>query len=127
MSGVLPRILPCMRLHVSGDFYSESYIASWAVICLDFPQTRFWSYTRSWIVPDLLKPLETLRRLGNFEILASTDETMPLPPRGWRTAFVDSDPRAKGFHCRSGQESKSCSQCGYCFAPGEGNVILPVR
>ena len=29
VTGVLPRILPCMRLHVSGDFHSQMYARAW--------------------------------------------------------------------------------------------------
>jgi hypothetical protein len=35
--GTLPRILPCMRIHVSGDFWSREYIQAWTTICQAFP------------------------------------------------------------------------------------------
>ena len=123
--GILPRILPCMRIHVSGDFFDGNYIESWIKICNAFPQTKFWSYTRSWIVPELLEPLGQLRKLSNTEIFASTDPTMPFPPDGWRIAFIKSDKRAKGISC-SQQEGllESCIKCGYCFRKEKGDVIL---
>lgn len=41
LTGLLPRILPCMRIHVSGDFHSAQYCDGWRQICAGFPQTRF--------------------------------------------------------------------------------------
>ena len=52
--GILPRILPAFRIHVSGDFWSKEYIQSWIRICKAFPQTRFWGYTRSWMIQELV-------------------------------------------------------------------------
>ena len=126
--GILPRILPCMRIHVSGDFFSPEYIDSWIEICAAFPQTKFWTYTRSWMVPELLGPLERLRMLPNVELFASTDPTMPLPPTGWRIAFIEKDPRAKGLICPQ-QEGflSSCLNCGYCFQKQKGDVIFKVH
>ncbi len=125
MTGVLPRILPCMRIHVAGDFFGSEYIKAWKRICSAFPQTRFWAYTRSWAVPHLLPALETLRACPNVELLASTDSTMPLPPKGWRVAFVQSDPRASGLSCKEqSQQEASCLACGYCFRQSTGNVVF---
>ena len=128
MIGILPRIMPCMRLHVSGDFSDAAYIAAWEAICRAFPQTRFWSYSRSYTVPKLLGPLERLASLKNVNLFASTDPTMPLPPNGWRVAFIDSDPRAKGILCpeQTGQVA-SCLDCGYCFQRNQGHVIFRVH
>ncbi len=128
LTGVLPRILPCMRIHVSGDFHSSPYIDAWWSICAAFPQTRFWAYTRSWAAPHLLPKLEALRACPNIEILASTDPAMPLPPEGWRVAFVQSDPRARGLLCKEqSQQEASCLECGYCFREGAGNVVFKVH
>lgn len=125
MIGVLPRILPCMRIHVSGDFFNVEYINAWIRISSAFPQTIFWTYTRSWTVPELLDPLNRLQSLPNFQLLASTDPTMPLPPRDWRIAFLETDPRARGAVCtRCTDEQDSCLTCGYCFRHDKGNIIL---
>jgi len=128
MIGVLPRILPCFRIHVSGDIFSKDYAETWKKICQAFPQTNFWSYTRSWSVPSLLPALEELRDESNMNLLASTDPGMPLPPPGWRTAFIEGDPRATGMLC-SHQEAKadSCLACGYCFRQKSGNVIFRIH
>jgi len=45
MIGILPRIMPYFRIHVSGDMHSAAYIDAWVEICASLPQTRFWTYT----------------------------------------------------------------------------------
>jgi len=128
MIGVLPRIMPSFRVHVSGDFFSGSYVEAWMRICLEFPQSRFWAYTRSWTIAELRPSLDRLRALGNVNLFASTDQTMPLPPEGWRVAFVDTDPRAHGVLCsKQTEEDDSCLACGYCFREQAGNVIFRVH
>ena len=37
-----------VRLHSSGDFFSEEYIDFWKEIILEFPKVSFWGYTRTW-------------------------------------------------------------------------------
>ena len=128
MTGVLPRILPCVRIHVSGDFHSRSYVMAWKRICAAFPQTRFWAYTRSYVVPELSPALEQLRALDNVQVFASTDPTMPLPPDRWRVAFIETDPRATGVLCKEQtQQHESCLACGYCFREHAGNVVFKVH
>jgi hypothetical protein len=115
-----------VRIHVSGDFWSTEYIDAWTQICAAFPQTQFWAYTRSWAVAALLNALERLRALGNAHLFASTDPTMPLPPKGWRVAFIEGDGRAQGILCpqQTGQ-AKSCLTCGFCWRRGtDGDVIF---
>jgi len=128
LTGVLPRILPCMRIHVSGDFHNVRYCESWRHICAAFPQTSFWAYTRSWSVPALYPALNQLRALPNVELLASTDPTMPLPPKGWRTAFIETDARATGMLCKEQtQQQETCLACGYCFRNSKGDVTFKVH
>jgi hypothetical protein len=128
MIGVLPRITPFFRLHVSGDFFSAAYAAAWVRICESFPNTRFWSYTRSWAAKELLGPLEQLRDLPNVQLLASCDPTMPLPPEGWRVAFVSTDSRSTGPLCgHQAGTQENCLVCGYCLKRHHGHVIFGVR
>lgn len=128
MLGVIPRIAPCFRIHVSGDFAEKEYIEAWYRVCQGYPKTRFWSYSRSWAHSGLLAPLERLRSLPNVQLLASTDPTMPLPPAGWRVAFVDTDSRAGGMLCQEQMGGEdSCLACGYCFKQDEGDVVFRVH
>lgn len=36
-----------LRIHASGDFFSDEYIAMWHRICECFPDTVFWTYTKN--------------------------------------------------------------------------------
>jgi len=79
-------------------------------------------------VPTLRPGLENLRDLPNVQAFASTDLDMPLPPEGWRTAFLEIDPRANGLPCRHQQgEVASCLECGYCFREHGGNVVFQIH
>ncbi|MFC1735532.1 hypothetical protein ACFL1X_05405 [Candidatus Hydrogenedentota bacterium] len=128
MTGVLPRIMPAMRIHVSGDFHTAAYIKAWQSICQAYLQTRFWAYTRSWAVDELLPALEELRRLPNVQLFASLDPDMPHPPKDWRAAYVKTDKRAKGNPCSQQAGTKtSCLECGYCFRKKTGDVVFKVH
>ena len=124
----LPEDAKVVRIHVGGDFYDRHYVESWERICRARPATQFWAYTRSWSVPTLLPSLEKLRSLDNVELFASVDTDMPLPPSGWRTAFIEGDTRASGIICPHQQgRVASCLECGYCFAKKAGNVVFKVH
>ena len=126
--GALPADAPLVRVHVSGDFYSPEYAQSWIEVCKERPRTRFWAYTRSWVLASLRPALERLQSLPNVELLASLDPQMVLPPESWRAAFIDIDPRASGMACRHQQgEVDSCLECGYCFRENAGNVVFKVH
>ena len=105
------------------------------------PDTKFWAYTRSWNVPELLPHLETLRAMPNMQLFASCDTTMPMPPEDWRVGYIIGDDRFRGMPCleqacskecptdcagnpKKGHVSKlpDCKTCGYCPIKTRGNV-----
>lgn len=92
----IPDDCELLRIHVSGDFTSPSYIHNWFVQLNERPDVTAWAYTRSWRVPELLPHLELLRsNLPNLQLFASMDSsTVELPPAGWRRAWIDGDDRA---------------------------------
>jgi len=55
------------RLHYSGDFFSEDYTKAWAAVIKEFPNIRFWVYTRS----DLF--VEHLLGINNLTVYLSYD------------------------------------------------------
>lgn len=65
-----------VRLHSSGDFFSEEYIDFWKEIILEFPKVSFWGYTRTWNVPCLKDNVNELMNLNNMQLFASYDTTM---------------------------------------------------
>lgn len=124
----IPRDTPVLRIHVSGDFYDARYIYSWVTIARQRPRTKFWAYTRSWVVPALLPALERLRSLKNVHLFASVDLDMPDAPKLWRVAYLETDPRAKGLPClHQYGKAASCHECRYCFKPGKGSVIFKIH
>ncbi len=124
----LPEDTPLVRIHVGGDLYSIDYIQAWEEICHARPLTRFWSYTRSWTLSKMLPLLERLKDLPNVQLFASVDTDMPMPPMGWRKAFIAIDHRAEGIHCPHQQgKAESCLECGYCFKNNRGDVIFTVH
>ena len=44
---VLPKQAKAVRIHMSGDFYSQDYFDMWLGICKDHSQVEFWAYTKS--------------------------------------------------------------------------------
>jgi hypothetical protein len=94
----IPDDCKILRIHVSGDFTSPSYIHNWFVRLNERPDVRAFAYTRSWRVPELLPHLEELRKLPNMQLFASMDKsTTELPPADWRRAWIADDERLD--HC----------------------------
>lgn len=71
-----------LRVHTSGDFYGEKYIADWVDIVKQTPETAYYAYTRSWRVPRLMRQLDRLRRLPNMQLWWSSDSETGAPPEG---------------------------------------------
>ena len=68
-----------LRIHVSGDFYDESYVRSWIWIITKCPQTTFFAYTRSWRDPAILSALAELA--GSRTCTSGSARTPRLEPR----------------------------------------------
>jgi len=110
------------RVWVAGDFFLDIIDAGMEV-ARELPDWRFYTYTRSWRVPELLPRLGELRRLPNFVVYASTDDTSGPPPSGWLEAGVEFTYSKPSIKC---PELKSCEVCGYCIY-GRGHVYFSVR
>jgi hypothetical protein len=96
------RWVGCVRVHVSGDFYSADYVRAWVAVATACPATRFYAYTRSWRVPHIVPALAELARLRNVRLWYSCDRDTGIPDRvprrvklAWmQTAADDLPPRA---------------------------------
>jgi hypothetical protein len=85
------RWVGCVRIHVSGDFYSADYVRKWLAIARACPQTRFFGYTRSWRRPDIAEALAELARCKNVRLWYSCDRDTGIPdrlPRRVRLAWM---------------------------------------
>lgn len=115
-----------VRIHSSGDFFSNEYTDFWIKIIELSPNTLFWAYTRSWTIDFLLPKLNDLRSLNNIQLFASWDNTMKDPPKNWRLSVVydqGSQINFSGLVCpeQSGLVP-NCATCNYCIKKGTGNV-----
>lgn len=120
--------LVAVRIHSSGDFFSNEYIKMWHEIAIFCPNAHFWAYTRSWNESTLLKELEELQALENIQLFASWDHTMPEPPKEWRQSIVykpDTVSNHQGLICpeQSGN-SPNCISCKFCIRKGKENVLF---
>lgn len=43
----IPKKAKAVRIHMSGDFYSQDYFDMWLDICRKHPEVEFWAYTKS--------------------------------------------------------------------------------
>lgn len=79
-----------VRVHASGDFYSEEYVRKWIEITRRSPGITFFAYTRSWNKPEVLVALRELARMPNFVMWWSCDRETGAPPitPGVRRAFL---------------------------------------
>lgn len=122
----LPHDAKLIRIHVSGDFSSVGYIHGWWNLAAQYPWVKFWAYTRSWRVPDLLPALEDLRALPNVQLFASMDVSTPdLPPEGWRRAWIDGDPRAGEPVLMEAHGLTVLSQHNFVTVDGKRSYICP--
>jgi len=117
-----------VRIHSSGDFFSEEYIDFWRGIISQTPNVRYWSYTRSWTDRALLNRLEKLKSLNNIQLFASWDNTMPEPPKGWRKSIVYDELTANpigGIVCPEQNGSvPNCATCNYCITKKHGDIYF---
>jgi hypothetical protein len=121
-----------IRVHSSGDFYSNDYVDLWIGIANSSPRASFWAYTRSWAVPDLRSKLEELRSLNNFELFASWDQTMGEPPATWRRSLVYSgNPDAleeSSLVCPEQSSNRvTCATCLFCVKRRAGDVLFALH
>jgi hypothetical protein len=63
---------PYVRIHSSGDFYSEEYVQKWIEICKSCPEKKFLAFTKS---HHLSTSLKVLARLKNVSLYESLDES----------------------------------------------------
>ncbi|MBA2851685.1 hypothetical protein HNP86_001844 [Methanococcus maripaludis] len=109
-----------MRIHTSGDFYSNEYIKAWQEIVGYDDSWTFYGYTRSWRCDNLIDELNVLRNNDNVNIFASTDKDSGEPPKGWlEAAFL----KAYSSEYKECHRDMHCDQCRHCLT-GAGNVCF---
>lgn len=102
-----------VRVHESGDFFSQDYLDQWVVIAELNPAVTFYAYTKSF-------KLYFNHRPKNFIVRGSVDPSSSLKER--KAALVldgtaetfDTAPTIKDTFVCPG----SCKSCNYCLQPG---------
>lgn len=120
------QIKACMlrkvRVHESGDFYSQEYLNKWVKIAKNNPNTKFLAYTRSF-------QLDFRRIPDNFVIYFSIDrETKECPPYFHRSYLLlpdERNPFPSWKVCKRRKRHHYCGKsCNYCW-DNLGNVVFP--
>lgn len=55
-----------VRIHVSGDFFSQDYLNMWVRVASRFPEVRFWAYTKVAHLLDFSQVPENLNVINSF-------------------------------------------------------------
>lgn len=55
--GALPSRAKVIRIHTSGDFFSEAYMRAWFIVARECPDLHFYAYTKSLKVLDRVRDL----------------------------------------------------------------------
>lgn len=121
-----------VRMHVAADFHIPAYTLAWRRLAKRFPQVRFYGYTRSWRIPNMLPSLLALKALPNVQLFASIDEETGLAPAGWQFAMMGqlAGHNAPGSIQCPNQTGKvaDCTSCKLCFNPSfRGNLTFAIH
>jgi hypothetical protein len=122
---------------VSGDFYGPEYAEAWLWVMRNRPKPRYYFYTRSYRVPEIVPFLERMSELGCCRAWYSTDrdcfpEAIPPNVRIAHLQVADDEPAAfdlrfvvrrlrkhrKSLPLLCPQErgtAANCGDCGLCF------------
>jgi len=100
-----------VRIHESGDFYSDEYIKQWADIIRALPNTKFKCFTKVLKAYDVLKALPNvavhLSILPGGELNYGSDADMDKMAKKYLGAFICPKKRAKTHEC----STFSCTEC----------------
>lgn len=116
-----------VRMHYSGDFFSAEYAKAWSDVINEFPEVRFWVYTRS---HDMIQFLVDCKNLTVFmsldpvnkdQCLATYEQYKDKPNLGlaWLGPNAPVDhrwvvcPETSGV-IKSTKEQGACARCRLC-------------
>jgi hypothetical protein len=112
-----------VRIHVSGDFFSQEYLDKWQNIARLNPHYTFYCYTKCIRLDFSYRPknfivflsddqLKLQRHWHRFDGIATI--SFPVVVKGKNTF-----PKIDGFTlCRHQSEKINCAYCGLCMKPG---------
>jgi hypothetical protein len=122
-----------LRIHASGDFFSEDYARAWVRIMKEWPNVKFWVYTRSFtetlnVVPILIQAPNLALYLScdpvNIEVALKVFEAYP-DTKNLGLAYMGNntpDVGIKFIKCpeitgkvKNEKGVGACSKCRLCF------------
>lgn len=139
------------RLHYSGDFFSLDYAKAWASVMKEFPEIRFWVYSRSVFKDgtDFITPLLGVDNLSlflscdpdNFDTMLSFynkhNENNPQLAMAWMGDSAPDTEKYRWVKCPevtkkiSNTEDKgACSKCRLCvdnYKVRVKNIQFPIH
>lgn len=104
---------PYMRVHDSGDLFSERYTRCWIEICAAIPKTRFWFPTRSWRAP-WVQAIVELNALPNVTVRPSSIHFDEAPPEIAGLA-AGTTASAVLVTCPAPKQHNACGACRTCW------------
>ena len=126
------------RWHVSGDILNIKYLYNMKTIMESFPDVTFYAYTRNWFLPNWEAHLKEVRKLSNFTLIASIDDSHIaagiLPDNTYRVAYFGSHTiqqvstllNRNVVMCPNQITDTLCDKCKFCFNPKLNNTTRSV-
>jgi len=115
-----------IRIHSSGDFYSQAYFNKWARIARANPDVSFLAFTRNY-------SMDTSNKPNNLMLIYSVDEsTEYFNPTIKRSAYVIDSRHKHSKHMEKHKKTNSrictgkCYSCKFCWYATE-DVSFPRR
>ncbi len=119
------------------------YVRQWIKIAKKLPHIKFYTYTRSWRIPELVPALIEFASLPNTTLYLSVDKAMPpheiekainLAKRyGMKIAYTGMTPLTPAILCKYEKEKilkvakpTPCAVCKIC-AYGSADVVFPIH
>ena len=101
--------LTAVRLHESGEFYSQSYIDSWTSIAKQLPDVKFYTFTKRLTDFDFSR----IMQLPNVIII---DSLKHGKINYGKQSYIDSHPVAKLCPATINKSAKCEIDCSYCWS-----------
>ena len=107
------------RIHVAGDFFSQSYLDRWSTLCAKYPKIRFLAFTKAF-------ELDFSEVPKNLKIMYSIMPNMPqdiVPSKGSRAYVGDSIKAHKRKRERVFPCAGNCENCLTCWSFRENESV----
>ena len=123
-----------IRIHESGDFYSQEYLNKWFEVAKRLPRNKFLAFSQCFDLDWFKAPPNIVRFWSVW------DDTMDVPPPGL-IAFVVDDGSGKidlpiikdmrrlrtAKRCIKGRDNDlTCEQCLWCY-DGRGDIVFKLH